>query len=93
MANEIVGIFIAAYDEHDEITAPPARMLQLEVINGTATLRFRQGGLGEMPPAPDRNAPMIDVPARALLLALQAAISDDQVEVTPGEHDGWPKGK
>jgi hypothetical protein len=54
---------------------PPTRLLNLAVIGGDAHLAIYDHGSGE--PAADPVA-TIEVPAQSLLLALTAAVEDEQ---------------
>lgn len=77
MGNNILSTYIAAYDEHNMITAPPERMLEIMVIAGVATLRIRPGEWQSTPHDPAEPDFSIDVPAHALLLALTAQVQED----------------
>jgi hypothetical protein len=84
MTNHILASYIAAYDDQNEITAPPDRMLEVLVIAGVATLRFVPGELGTPAPYESGNPPpSIDVPAKSLLLALQAQIDEEDEDDPP----------
>jgi hypothetical protein len=65
----------AAQVDDDIITEPPSRILDLAVIGGVAHLAtYELSGPGVIA---DEATAAIEVPARSLLLALQAAIDDD----------------
>ena len=59
----------------DQYYEPPARVLSLAVIGGDAHLAIYEHGNAERAAGPAVTA---EVPARSLLLALTAAIEDDQ---------------
>jgi hypothetical protein len=59
----------------DQYYEPPARVLSLAVIGGDAHLAIYEHGNAERAARP---AVTVEVPARSLLLALTAAIQDDQ---------------
>ena len=59
----------------DQYYEPPARVLSLAVIGGDAHLAIYEHGHAERAAGP---ALTVQVPARSLLLALTAAIQDDQ---------------
>jgi hypothetical protein len=59
----------------DQYYEPPARVLSLAVIGGVAHLAIYEHGHAERAAGPAVTA---GVPARSLLLALTAAIQDDQ---------------
>ena len=59
----------------DQYYEPPARVLSLAVIGGDAHLAIYEHGNAERAAGP---ALTVQVPARSLLLALTAAIQDDQ---------------
>jgi hypothetical protein len=59
----------------DQYYEPPARVLSLAVIGGDAHLAIYEHGNVERAAGP---AVTVQVPARSLLLALTAAIDDDQ---------------
>ena len=59
----------------DQYYEPPARVLSLAVIGGDAHLAIYEHGNVERAAEPTAS---IEVPARSLLLALTAAIEDDQ---------------
>ena len=61
--------------DDDEYYEPPARLLNLTVIGGEAHLSIYEHGDVERAAEPTAS---IEVPARSLLLALTAAIEDDQ---------------
>jgi hypothetical protein len=69
----------------DQYYEPPARVLSLAVIGGDAHLAIYEHGNAERAAGP---AVTVEVPARSLLLALTAAIQDDQQtangDSTPG---------
>lgn len=69
---------IAAYDrDGDEITAPAERYLEILVINGVLTLRGRPGGENDHWSHNDEPEFSIDVPAKSLLIAVKAALEED----------------
>ena len=59
----------------DQYYEPPARVLSLAVTGGDAHLAIYEHGNAERAADP---AVTVEVPARSLLLALTAAIQDDQ---------------
>ncbi len=59
----------------DQYYEPPARVLSLAVIGGDAHLAIYEYGAKERTAEPVAT---IEVPARSLLLALTAAVDDDQ---------------
>jgi hypothetical protein len=69
----------------DQYYEPPARVLSLAVIGGDAHLAIYEHGNAERAAEPTLT---VEVPARSLLLALTAAIQDDQQtangDSTPG---------
>ena len=69
----------------DQYYEPPARVLSLAVIGGDAHQAIHEHGHAERAAGP---ALTVQVPARSLLLALTAAIQDDQQtangDSTPG---------
>ena len=69
----------------DQYYEPPARVLSLAVIGGNAHLAIYEHGNAERAAEPTLT---VEVPARSLLLALTAAIQDDQQtangDSTPG---------
>ena len=72
----IRGITISAKGTgDDQYYEPPARVLSLAVIGGDAHLAIYEHGNAERAAEP---AVTVQVPARSLLLALTAAIEDDQ---------------
>jgi hypothetical protein len=71
----IERVFLAAMGEGDELTAPPTRYLELEVISGLAHLGIREVPEGGSP-AETLTAEVV-VPARSLMRALTAAVEDD----------------
>lgn len=73
----IEEIFIAARGEgQDEYTTPSDRQLSVAVIAGNAYLSLHDtDGKGRRLPEPSTN---VVVPARSLLLALQAALADEE---------------
>jgi len=77
----IRNIHISAFAEDGSIdedapTEPPARILDLAVVGPNATLSIYD--LGDRNHLPDRPTADIKVPARSLLLALQALVSDQE---------------
>lgn len=69
-----IQISAAAGDE-DGYTEPPSMLLVLSVIGDEASLRVH--ACGEKGKASDKPLFDLQVPARSLLLALQAAINDE----------------
>ncbi len=61
--------------EDDQYYEPPARVLSVTVIGGDAHLAIYEHGPVERSAEPTAT---IEVPARSLLLALTAAVDDDQ---------------
>jgi hypothetical protein len=61
--------------EDNQYYEPPARVLSLAVIGGDAHLAIYEHGNVERASEPTVT---VEVPARSLLLALTAAIEDDQ---------------
>jgi len=59
----------------DQYYEPPARVLSVAVIGGDAHLAIYEHGAKERSAEPVAS---IEVPARSLLLALTAAVDDDQ---------------
>jgi hypothetical protein len=59
----------------DQYYEPPTRVLSLAVIGGDAHLAIYEHGAKERAAEPVAT---IEVPARSLLLALTAAVDDDQ---------------
>jgi hypothetical protein len=70
-----IQISAAAGDE-DGYTEPPSMLLILSVIGEEASLRVH--ACGERGTASDKPVCDLHVPARSLLLALQAAIDDQR---------------
>ena len=76
MGGMIRDIYISAKgDDDDEYYEPPARVLNLTVIAGDAHLAIYEHGPVERAAEPVAT---IEVPAHSLLLALTAAVEDDQ---------------
>jgi hypothetical protein len=67
--------FSATTTGDDQYYEPPARVLSLAVIGGDAHLAIDEHGYAERAAG---QALTVQVPARPLLLALTAAIQDDQ---------------
>jgi len=70
--------------DENEITAPPERMLEVLVIEGIVSLRIvpydkAPDAATDAPWRTERSEGAIDVPARSLLLALQALVEDDEL--------------
>jgi len=71
-------------EDENEISAPPERMLEVLVIEGIASLRIvpydkTPDATPDAPWRTERSEGAIDVPARSLLLALQALVADDEL--------------
>lgn len=67
--------------EDDQYHEPPTRVLSLAVIGGDVHLDIYEHGIKERAADPVAR---IEVPARSLLLALTAAIDDNQ-RAAPGD--------
>ena len=69
------------------ITAPPGQILELFVISGIATLRQRQVADPSMMAHERDNLEEphleLDVPAKTLLIALQALVAEDDTPKPP----------
>jgi hypothetical protein len=65
-----------------QLSAPPARVVEVEVISGMAYLNVREVD-EDGKPADDASAEVV-VPARSLLRALGAAVEDDEAPTPPG---------
>jgi len=79
----ILDIMIGAKDpEDDQYYEPPTRVLSLAVIGGDAHLDIYEYGIKERAADPVAR---IEVPARSLLLALTAAIDDNQRAAPSGD--------
>jgi hypothetical protein len=77
VASVIEKVLIAALGEdEDHLTAPPGRLVEVEVIGGFAHVGIREL-TEEGVPAEALTAEVV-VPARSLVRALTAAIEDDE---------------
>jgi hypothetical protein len=73
----IERVLIAALgDDHELLTAPPARYVEVEVIGGLAHLGIREVAEGGFP-AEQLTAEVV-VPARSLIRALTALVEDEE---------------
>jgi hypothetical protein len=83
----IESIQISCVGEDNTITAPPARILEMFVIEGILTLRQRPvEDLPKLAHERDDTAEPIlelDVPARSVLIALQALLAEDDAPQPP----------
>ncbi len=76
MVAMIREISISAKGEDDgQYYEPPARLLNLTVVGGDAYLSIYEHGMGDRAADPIAS---VEVPARSLLLALTAAVEDDE---------------
>jgi hypothetical protein len=73
----IERVTIAALgDDHERLTAPPARYVEVEVIGGLAHVGIREVAEGGFP-AEQLTAEVV-VPARSLIRALTALVEDEE---------------
>ena len=62
-------------EDDDQYYEPPARVLDLTVVGGDAYLSIYEHGMGDRAADPIAS---VEVAARSLLLALTAAVEDDE---------------